>query len=116
MGETLKILLVGSGFIGGIVGLAIYAARLIYTGKLVPRSTLEDRKADFAEQIAREREISDTYRLASENNAAALQRQSELTEKVLEEQKLIKDFILSLKRAMELNQQEQRRISGRQHP
>lgn len=113
MGETLKMLLVGSGFIGGIVGLATYAARLIYTGKLVPRSALEDRKADFADQIARERLISDSYKLASENNAAALQKQAELTERVLEEQKLIKDFIMGLKRAMELNQQEQRRLSGR---
>jgi len=113
VGETLKILLVGSGFLGGIVGLAIYAARLIYTGRLVPRSALEDRKNDFADQIARERAISDSYKLASENNAAALQKQAELMEKVLDEQKLIKDFIMGLKRAMELNQQEQRRLQGR---
>lgn len=97
MSNALQIALATGGLFTGIVGLLIFVARLYFSGKLVPRQTLDDTMAQYRERLEREKEISSYYRVNNEVVTATLTRHMQLTERVVEDQRVIKDFILSLK-------------------
>lgn len=79
-------------------GLLIFVARLYYTGKLVPRSTIDDMRLDFERQIARERELADYWRQVATNALECVDKQSSQIELLLQSQKTIEAFIISLPR------------------
>jgi hypothetical protein len=108
--ESLKLILISSGFLGGIVGLLLYVARLIFSGKYYPASWVAEQRNHYNEQLLREREISENYRKSSDNFVVALDRQREQLEKVLEGQDFVKDFVVALKEAMERDQRERRAL------
>lgn len=97
MSNALQVALATGGLFTGVVGLLVYVARLYFSGKLVPRTSLDDMKTQYEERLKREAEISTYYRVSSEVVTTTLARQVQLTERLVEDQKLIKDFILGLK-------------------
>lgn len=101
MSEELRLILVSSGFLTGIIGLLLYVARLVFTGKYYPSTWVSEQREHYNEQLTREREIGENYRLAAQNNVEALKRQGDLLERVLEGQDFVKDFVTSLRQAME---------------
>lgn len=101
MSDTLKLILISSGFLGGVVGLLLYVARLIFSGKYYPASWIAEQRAHYIEQLQREREISENYRQSAGNFIIALDKQREQFEKVLEGQEFVKDFVVALKQAMD---------------
>lgn len=110
MSDTLKLILISSGFLGGIVGLLLYVARLIFSGKYYPATWVIEQREHYNEQLMREREISENYRKSAENFITALEKQREQFEKVLEGQEFVKDFVVALKEAMERDQRERRAL------
>lgn len=91
-----SVILAQLGPSAAFLGLLLWLGRLYYTGKLVPRSTVVDMQQNFAQQIAREREISDNWRSVAANNTEALRKLSYQTERLIEGQKTVEAFILSL--------------------
>lgn len=91
-----SVLLAQLGPSAAFLGLLIWLGRIYYSGKLVPRSTLVDQQQNFAQQIAREREISDVWQKVATNQADVLMKLSNQNERMLEGQKTIEAFILSL--------------------
>lgn len=82
----------------GFLGLLLWFGRLYFSGKLVPKSTVDDMKENFKQQIERERSISDAWREVAINNTKALNRISNQNERLLESQQVIEAFILSIPR------------------
>lgn len=97
MSNALQIALATGGLFTGIVGLLVFVARLYFSGKLVPRTTLEDTITQYRERLAREKEISDSYRANNEVISATMARQLQTTEKLVDGQEVIKNFIFSLR-------------------
>lgn len=110
MGESLKLILISSGFLGGIVGLLVYVARLIFSGKYYPATWIAEQRAHYIEQLDREREISENYRQSASNFTIALDRQRDQLEKVLEGQEFVKDFVVALREAMEKDRNDRRSL------
>lgn len=78
------------------LGLIIWIGRLYFSGRLIPRSTVTDMKENFTQQIEREREISNNWREVALNGTTALTTLSSQNERLLEGQKTVESFILSL--------------------
>jgi len=95
--DAIKVALVSSGLFAALIGLLVFVARLYFTGKLVPRTTLDDMRVQYEARLTREAEISSYYRINSEAVTASLARQIQLTEKLVEEQQTIKEFIFGLR-------------------
>lgn len=93
-----SVLLAQLGPSAAFLGLVIWIGRLYFSGRLVPRSTVIDMKENFTQQIAREREISDNYRQSALVSNDALLKISSQSERLLEGQKTVEAFILSLPR------------------
>lgn len=110
MGDTVRLILVSSGLLTGVVGLLLYVARLIFSGKYYPASWVAEQRAHYIEQLDREREISENYRKSSENFVVALERQRDQLEKVLEGQDFVKDFVVALKQAMDSERGDKRSL------
>jgi hypothetical protein len=85
-----------------LLGLVVYGARLIFQGRLVPRSTVEDVKSSCRDQVQREREIAEIQRAATIQMIEAFNTQSHQVERLVEGQETIRAFILSLPRPPQL--------------
>lgn len=96
-GPTVTSLLPAAGAMGGVVSLLLYVARLVFTGKLVPRSTLTDQQAHYKEQLAREKEISQEAASDRDRIYDALQKTVALTDAMSKEQRLTNDLLRGLK-------------------
>jgi hypothetical protein len=96
--DAAKALLASGGLFTGVVGLLIFVGRLVFTGKLVPRSQLEDTTAQYKERLLREAEISNSYRVTNEALTVGLNKQLEMSQRIVDEQKLITNFIYSLEK------------------
>ena len=110
MSDALKMILVSSGFLAGVVGLLLWVARRIFSGEYYPATWVEQQRQHYNEQLAREKEISENYRKSAENSLTALERQREQLDKVLEGQDFVKDFVVALKEAMERDARERRSL------
>lgn len=80
------------------LGLLIWLGKLYFSGGLIPKSVVEDLKANFKQQIERERIISDTWREVAIKNTETLSRISSQNERLIESQQVIEAFILSIPR------------------
>lgn len=89
------------GILGVMISLVVWGIRALFSGSLVPRSTLTDARKSFDDRLAREREISELQRIANENIVEALKKQTEQMEALIGEQKLVRDVIASMKTAAE---------------
>ena len=93
-----SVLLAQAGPSVAFLGLLIFIARLYFTGKLVPKSEVDRMQQNFQQQIERERQISDDWREVATNGADALVKLTNQTDRLLEGQKTVETFILSLPR------------------
>lgn len=110
MSDALKMILISSGFLAGVVGLLLWVARRIFSGEYYPATWVERQRQHYNEQLAREREISENYRKSSETFVAALDKQREQLDKVLDGQDFVKDFVVALKEAMERDARERKSL------
>lgn len=94
----MEVLLAQLGPAVAFLGLLLYVARLYFTGRLVPKSTIDDMKENFNQQITRERQISNDWRQVAINYNESLARISNQNERLLESQQTIEAFILSISR------------------
>jgi len=93
-----SVLLAQGGPALAFLGLLIFVGRLYYTGKLVPKSEVDRMQQNFQQQIERERQISDDWREVATNNMDSLAKLTSQTDRLLEGQKTVETFILSLPR------------------
>lgn len=108
--DLFKLILVTSGFLGGVVGLLLYVARQVFSGKYFPAAWVEKERAHYLEQLAREQQISENYQKSTENFVMALDRQGQHLEKILDGQNFLKDFVMALKQAMEADARDRKSL------
>lgn len=101
MSEGLKLILITSGFLVGVVGLLFWVARRVFSGEYYPKSWVQEQRDHYNEQLAREREIAETYRVGQERLEKAFEKQSDQLEKVLEGIDFVKDFVVGIKTVMQ---------------
>lgn len=93
-----SVLLAQAGPSVAFLGLLIWFGRLYFTGRLVPKSEVDRMQQNFTQQIAREREISDKWCEVATNGADALAKLTNQNDRLLDGQKTVETFILSLPR------------------
>ena len=98
--------------LGIVIGLVVYGVRKMATGQLVPRSTLVDAQKAFDDRLQREKEISDLQRVENANIVSALKKQTEQMETLIHEQALVRDVMVSLRRAGEISAQQRSTTEG----
>lgn len=98
--------------LGTVITLVVYGVRKMATGQLVPRSTLVDMQKAFDDRLRREKEISDLQRVENANIVTALKKQTEQMEALIHEQALVRDVIVSLRRAGEISAQQRTATEG----
>lgn len=81
-----------------LLGLLIYAGRRIFSGDLIARKAMEDLKQNYEAQLEREKEISVSWRDAHQNLLETVSRLTQQGDRMLEGQRTIEAFILSLPR------------------
>lgn len=110
MSDLLKLILVSSGLLGGLVSVLLYVARQVFSGKYFPVSWVEKERQHYLEQLNREQQISENYQKSTENFVLALDRQGQHLEKILDGQDFLKDFVMALKQAMEADARDRRSL------
>jgi hypothetical protein len=93
-----SVILAQAGPSVAFLGLLIWFGRLYFTGRLVPKSEVDRMQQNFQQQIERERQISDDWREVAMNNTESLGKLTGQTDRLLEGQKTVETFILSLPR------------------
>lgn len=93
-----SVLLAQAGPSVAFLGLLIWFGRLYFSGRLVPKSEVDRMQQNFQQQIERERQISDAWREVAANNTDTLGKLTSQTERLLEGQRTVETFILSLPR------------------
>lgn len=96
--DPVAVILAQAGPAAAFLGLLLFFGHLYFTGKLVPKSEVDRLEANFLQQIARERAISDKWCEVATEGAQALVDLSNQNERLLEGQKTVESFILSLPR------------------
>ncbi len=91
-----SVILAQAGPSVAFLGLIIWIGRLYFSGRLIPRQTVIDLKENFTQQIEREREISNNWREVAINGTSTLATLTSQNERLIEGQKTVEAFILSL--------------------
>ncbi len=93
------VLLAQAGPSVAFLALLIWFGRLYFTGRLIPKSEVDRLERNFQQQIERERQITDIWHEVATNNNESLGKLTGQTDRLLESQKTVETFILSLPRS-----------------
>lgn len=96
--DPVAVVLAQAGPAAAFLGLLIFFGHLYFTGKLVPKSEVDRLERNFQQQIERERQISEIWHEVATNNTDSLGKLTGQTDRLLESQKTVETFILSLPR------------------
>jgi len=84
-----------------VVSTLAFVARLVYTGKLVPKSTVDEVRKDRDDRVARAEEIADEYRKANEVLFGTVHTQSGQIARLLESAQTTHALLNAIKLAVE---------------
>lgn len=95
------ILSIVGAVVGTVVATLAFVARLIYTGKLVPKSTVDEVRKDRDDRVARAEQIADEYRKANVLLFETVHAQGDQVARLLESSQTTHALLNAIKVAVE---------------